>query len=285
MAERVSPTVRRWVLANRLRGLREAAGLSIEEVASHLLCSPSKISRLETAARRATQRDVRDLCALYRVSADESRDLMALVSEASQRGWWQSYDEVASRSATYIGLEDSASSLEQYETVRIPGLLQTPDYTRALMRGIIPSLTPEGVDQYVASRAERQLLLQGEDRPTYWVVLDEAALRRQVGGPKVMSGQLQRLSQLAQSGAVTLQVVPFEAGAHAGMEGTFTVLQFAGTPMPDVVYIEGRSGQLFLHRPADIALYQEMLDYLRAVAESPDATLDRVQRLASNLDS
>ncbi len=282
MPEQVSPTVRAWVLANRLRALREAAGMSIEDVAARLLCSPSKVSRLETARRSAALRDVRDLCLLYEVDDDEAHELMTLAREAGQPGWWQSYEVVASRSATYIGLEDAATALEHYETVRVPGLLQTPDYTRALMRRIVPGLSPEAVEQYVESRVERQRLLEGERRPSYWVILDEAVLHRQVGGPKVMQGQLERLSRLAQSGTLTLQLVPFEAGAHAGMEGTFMILKFEGSLMPDVVYVEGRSGQLFLNRPAELAVYRETLDHLRAVAESPDATLDRLQRLSGS---
>lgn len=279
MAERVSPTVRRWVLANRLRALREGAGLSIEQVASHLLCHPSKVSRLETGARGATLRDVRDLCALFKVSDDEAQELMTLVKESHQKGWWHSYEQVASRADTYIGLEDSASSIEKYETIRIPGLLQTPDYARALMRGIVPSLSADGIEQFVESRKERQRLLLGDDRPSFWVILDEAALRRQVGGAEVMRGQLKHLVDCSTSGMVTLQVVPFDVGAHTGMEGSFTILKFRVDTMPDVVYLEGRSGQQFINRPAELAMFRDVLDHLRAAAEGPAAALGRLKRL------
>ncbi len=274
-----SPTVRRRVLANRLRSLREAAGLSLEDVAAHLMCSASKVSRLETGARPATLRDVRDLALMYGVSEADARDLMTLVREASQRGWWESYDEVASRSATYIGLEEAAASLEHYETVRIPGLLQTPAYTRALLRRISPSHGPDAIEQFVATRLERQKLLTSSSPPSYWVVLDEAALRRQVGGPAVMQDQLSALVAAAEAGWVTIQVIPFASGAHAGMEGTFVILTFADPDLADVVYVEGRSGQLFLGRAADIRVYRETLDHLRAVADGPDSSLAFIRDL------
>jgi len=278
MAE--SPTVRRRVLAARLRALREAAGLSIERVAAELLCSPSKISRLETAARGATLRDVRDLARLYEVDETVTEELMTLVRDAKQRGWWESFDEVAARSSTFIGLEDAAVALEQYETIRIPGLLQTPDYTRSLMRRIIPGLTADAVEQYVQTRQERQKVLLAPTRPSYWALLDEAALRRQVGGPDIMREQLLALVRAAEDGLVTLQVVPFEAGAHSGMEGSFIVLKFGDPSLSDVVYVEGRSGQLFLNRPFDLQVFREVLDHLRAVAEGPDASVARIAALA-----
>jgi transcriptional regulator with XRE-family HTH domain len=275
-----SPTVRRRVLAARLRALREAAGLSIERVAAELLCSPSKISRLETAARGATLRDVRDLARLYGVDDTVTEELMTLVRDAKQRGWWESFDEVAARSSTFIGLEDAAVALEQYETIRIPGLLQTPDYTRSLMRRIIPGLSADAVEQYVQTRQERQKVLLAPTRPSYWALLDEAALRRQVGGPDIMREQLLALVRAAEDGLVTLQVVPFEAGAHSGMEGSFIVLKFGDPSLSDVVYVEGRSGQLFLNRPFDLQVFREVLDHLRAVAEGPDASIARIAALA-----
>jgi transcriptional regulator with XRE-family HTH domain len=278
MAE--SPTVRRWELAGRLRGLRESSGLSLEDVAGRLLCSPSKISRIETAVRPPTLRDVRDLAQLYEISQKDQDELMSLVRDAKQPGWWQSYDEVAARSATYIGLEDAASGIRQYETVRVPGLLQTASYTQALMRRIIPSLGADAVDQFVQTRQERyRQVLRSANAPSYWAILDEAALVRQVGGPAVMREQVEHLLACAADQVVTLQIVPFEAGAHAGMEGSFVILEFDSSPLPDVVYLEGRSGQLFLNRPADLRVFRETLDYLRASAASPDDSVALMERL------
>jgi transcriptional regulator with XRE-family HTH domain len=267
-------------LASRLRALREGAALSLDEVGEQLLCSSSKISRIETAVRTPSLRDVRDLCQLYRVSAREQDELMNLVREAKQPGWWQSYDEVAARSATYIGLEDAAVALRQYETIRVPGLLQTANYTRELMRRIIPSLRAEAVEQFVQTRQERfQQVLQSTEPLSYWVILDEAVLTRQVGGVKVMQEQIEHLLACSADQLVTLQVVPFDIGAHAGMEGSFVILEFDEASLSDVVYVEGRSGQLFLNRPVDLRVFRETLDYLRASAASPDDSVSLMRNL------
>lgn len=275
-----SPTVRRWELGQSLRRLREQAGMKIEDVAEQLGCSASKVSRLETAARGAGQRDVRDLCRIYEADPDTEERLLDLARESRQPGWWQAYEEVASRGATYLGLEEAAASITQYQTIRIPGLLQTPEYARALIRGIVPSMSATGVEQFVDSRRERHRLLDREPRLDYWSILDEAVLRRQVGGREVMREQLEHLAALVDSQKITLQVVPFEAGAHAGMEGSFTVLRFADGVMGDVIYVESRSGQLFLNRPPELAVYRETLDHLRATAESPERSRDLLRRLA-----
>ena len=277
-----SPTVRRWELGQALRRLREEAGLKIEEVAAQLLCSPSKISRLETAARGAAQRDVRDLCRIYGVSAEVEARLLDLTRESKQPGRRQDYDEVASRGATYLGLEEAAVSITQYQTIRVPGLLQTADYTRAFLRGIVPSMGAEAVEQFVASRVERHRLLDQEPRVEYWAILDEAVLRRQVGGQAVMRPQLEHLIQLVEEQRVTLQMVPFEAGAHAGMEGSFTLLRFPEGSMTDVISVENRSGQLLLSRPSELAVYRESLDHLRATADSPGRSLETVRRIVAD---
>ena len=230
----------------------------------------------------AGQRDVRDLCRIYGASAEVEARLLELTRESKQPGWWQDYDEVASRGATYLGLEEAAVSITQYQTIRVPGLLQTADYTRALMRGIVPSMGTEAVEQFVASRVERHRLLDQEPHMEYWAILDEAVLRRQVGGRAVMQSQLEHLIQLVEEQRVTLQVLPFEAGAHAGMEGSFTVLRFPDGSMTDVIYVESRSGQLFLSRPSELAVYRETLDHLRAAADSPRRSLETMRRIVAD---
>jgi transcriptional regulator with XRE-family HTH domain len=283
MPTRSSPTLRRWELASRLRRLRETRGLSLEDVAGDLECSTSKVSRIETAARGASLRDVRDLCRLYDVDEGERESLLELVRQAKQAGWWQRYDEVASRSATYLGLEDAATSIQNYEPSSVPGLLQTSDYTRALVSRVNVSLTREAIDQYVQSRRERHQRLLGDNPPQCWVIIDEAVLHRLVGGAKVMHDQLQEMIKHATDRRVIIQVVPFSAGAHAGMEGSFTLLQFADSDLPDVVYLESRAGELLLHRDMDLRLYRETFDHLRASAESPDASVERMEALAQRL--
>jgi transcriptional regulator with XRE-family HTH domain len=274
-----SPTLRRWELARRLRGLREHSGLSLEDVAAELLCSPSKISRIETAARAASARDVRDLSRVYGLDDTTRDDLMALAREAKERGWWQHFDDVLPDYTTFMGFEAAASSIEDYETILVPGLLQTQEYTHALTNRLNLPVGSEAADQYAASRQARQKRLLGGDRPHYWVILDEAVLHRQVGGPKIMHDQIQYLAESVTERRVTLQVIPFETGAHAGMEGNFVILRYEQSEVPDLVYVEGRAGQLFLSREADLKLYRQTFDHLRAAAESPDASLDRLHRL------
>jgi transcriptional regulator with XRE-family HTH domain len=279
-----SPTVRRWQLANRLRNLRASTGLSIEQVATQMLASPSKISRIETGVRPPTPRDLRDLGQIYGTSADTVRELTEMLRESKQRAWWQNFNEVASRSSTYLDLEDAATGISWYETIRIPGLLQTADYTRASIQAVIPSLGSDAVDQYVESRAARQHLLNAKPPLSLWVILDESAVRRQVGGPKVMSEQVHRLIEIATDlPNVTLQLLPFSAGGHAGMDGSFSILRFPAGSLSDVVYIENRTGHLFLNRDEDIEVFREVLNYLRATASSPEESISLLQDIASNL--
>jgi transcriptional regulator with XRE-family HTH domain len=275
-----SPTLRRWELARRLRQLREAAGLNLEDVAAELLCSPSKISRIETAARGASARDVRDLSRIYEVDPATQDYLMRLAREAKERGWWQRYDEVLPDYTTFMGLEAAASSIQSYDTIIIPGLLQIPAYSVALTRRLNLPVGADAADQYARSRQERQKRLQGPDAPSYWVILDEAVLHRQVGGPTVMRDQIHDLAQRITERQVILQIIPFTAGAHAGMEGDFAILGYdQQADMPDLVYLEGRAGQLFLSREADLKYFRDTFDHLRAAAESPDDSLDHIRQL------
>jgi transcriptional regulator with XRE-family HTH domain len=278
-----NPTIRRWELGSHLRRLRESAGLSLDDVARELLCSPSKVSRIETAARTASLRDVRDLCQLYNVDSAEREHLMRLARESKQAGWWRNYDEVPSRYATYIALEDAATSIQQYAMIRIPGLLQTPDYARAVLRRNVPRLGESVIEQYIMTRQERKRVLTKDDAPTYWAILDEAVLQREVGGAKVMREQMQHLVEQITEQHVVLQIVPFSAGAHAGMDNSFTVLEFKTAQIPDVVYVEALSGHLFLNRDQDLRLHHEVLDHLRAAALSPDASLDLLHGLADRM--
>jgi transcriptional regulator with XRE-family HTH domain len=280
---RTTPTLQRWALARRLRELREAAGLGIEDVARELLCTPSKISRIETAARGASLRDVRDLCRIYQVDAATQDNLMDLSRDAKARGWWQHFDEILPEYATYVGFEEAATTIQTYETITLPGLLQTADYTRALMPRVNMGSSLEATEQYVASRRQRQERLYGDERPSLWVILDEAVLHRQVGGAKVMHEQIEHLMELVAERRVTLQIIPFSAGAHASMEGSFTMLRFEGSDMPELVYVEGRAGHLFLSRDADVKRFRDTLDHLRARAVDPDDSLELMRDLVTEL--
>jgi transcriptional regulator with XRE-family HTH domain len=283
MAQASTPTLRRWELARRLKQHREESGLSLEDVAQQLLCSPSKISRIETAARGASLRDVRDLSRIYGLDEATQDYLMTLARETKQRGWWQDYTQMTPDALSYIGFEQAAAAIQQYETIIIPGPFQTADYTRALIRRLTTlNLSPGSEEQYASSRQQRHERLRSGDNPSYWVILDEAVVRRQVGGPKVMHDQISHLLRCVDDRQLVLQILPFASGAHAGMQGSFVMMQFDAS-VPDLVYIEGGAGAWYLSRDAELRLYHQAFDHLRATAVSPDDSLDLLRRIRAEL--
>jgi len=273
-----SPTVRRRELGALLRALRNQQGLTVEQAADQLLCSPSKVSRMETGHGAATPRDIRDLCDLYGVTDQAERDrMMTLAREGKQTGWWQSYDLDFS---TYVGLEADAIGLQYYQSTIVPGLLQTADYARAMLQASVPKLSPGRIDELLEVKLKRQRVLSGERPLHLWAVLDEAALHRVVGGPTVMAGQLDHLIGVTGNLNVTIQVVPFGAGAHPAMDSTFNILEFAGS-VPRLVYVEGLVGWIYLDRPAEIDRYQQVFEHLRTLALSPKESIDLVAKIGS----
>ncbi len=253
----VSPTVRQRELGKRLRELRNGQGLTVEEVAEKLLCSATKISRAETGARRPTLRDVRDLCALYNVSPEESAQLMDLAREARQPGWWM------------IGLEQEATAITCFGMFFVPALLQTEDYAAAIIKGIAPRIDPGILRQRVEARMRRQQLLQRPKPPRYRALLDEAALHRQVGGAAVMNAQLGKILQLIQEEKATVQIIPFGVGSYAAMDSNFVYLEFGESSLPGVVFVEGLEALRYLEKPTELARYAESLEYLRDTALTP----------------
>jgi transcriptional regulator with XRE-family HTH domain len=279
-----SPTVRRRELGTLLRKLRNDKGLTVDQVAEHLLCSPSKVSRMETGHRGATLRDVRDLCGLYGVTEQAERDrLMTLAREGKQQGWWQSYDLPYS---TYVGLEAEAISVHDYDSAVVPGLLQTADYARALYEAAIPQLsmpelTREVVDQRIEARLRRQQLLTRQSDPLHFrTVLDEAVLHRVIGSAGIMKDQLQRLIESSRLPNITIQVIPYSAGAHPALDSTFNILEFA-PPVPDVVYVEGLVGWIYVERPEDVNRYRLVFERLSEMALSPDKSSELIRKFSS----
>jgi transcriptional regulator with XRE-family HTH domain len=291
-----SPTLRRRELGVRLRAMRLGHGLTVEQVAEQMLCSPSKVSRMETGQRGATPRDVRDLCRIYGLTdAAEVQRLMGLAREGKQQAWWQPFE--LDYFATYVDLEQVATTLSYYHTTVVPGLLQTVEYAKAMFAGALPaqSRAPERPDQVIEHpparrdqlidvRLRRQQVLTRDPPPRIVAFLDEAVLRRVVGGPKVMSMQLQRLAEASQLPNITLQVVPFSVGAHAAMDNIFTVLDFADA-VPSVVYVEGLMGWLYLEREAEVARYKRVLKHLHEIALSPRETIDLITEVAAQYNS
>ena len=268
-ATQQSPTVRRRRLALELRRFREAARLTCEEVAEHLECSISKISRIETGRVSVSPRDVRDMLGLYGVSGPQQASLVQLARESRQKGWWDAYsDAIEPRFATYIGLESAASEIRIYEVTLIPGLLQTEEYARAVIAAGTVDGRLESVERTVAFRMARQPALTSDEPAQLWVVLDEAALRRRVGGAGLMRLQLDHLLELGRLPNVALQVLPFGAGAHPAMGRPFVILAFPERADPDVVYLEDLTSALYVENVAEVDRYNVFFNHLRATALS-----------------
>jgi transcriptional regulator with XRE-family HTH domain len=261
---RRSPTIRRRRLGAELRRNREAAGVTIDVVAEGLGFSPSKVSRIETGHNSATPRDVAELLSFYGVETREAEELVQIAREARQKGWWHPYSTVLV--GAYVGLEAAARGLLTYEQQVIPGLLQTEEYALAMMRVARSSDTPKEIDRRVHVRLARQSLLTQDDAIDLHVVLDEAVLSRPVGGDGVMRDQLARLIEVQGQPNVTLQVLPFAAGAHAGMDGPFTILDFPEQGDADLVYAENATGGLFLEKEEELTKYHAIFDALASTA-------------------
>ncbi|MYT72747.1 helix-turn-helix domain-containing protein [Streptomyces sp. cg28] len=280
MASNVNPTVRRRRLGQELRRLRELKGMTAEEVAERLLVSQSKISRLENGRRSISQRDVRDLCGVYEVEDHRIVDsLMQMAKDSRQQGWWHSFGDIPY--SVYIGLETDAASLRVYDPQVVPGLLQTRGYAEALINGALPETTPSDIDKRVQVRMRRQERIQAPDNPLrLWTVLDEAALRRTVGGRGIMREQLEHLVEQSGMPHVTVQVIPFEMGAHPGLNGQYAILEFPDAADSSVVYIEGVTSDLYLEKANDVQKYSVMYEHLRAQALNVEQSRQFISEIA-----
>lgn len=259
-----SPTARRRELGAALRKLRTDRDWTVEYVAQQLLCSPSKVSRLETGHRGASARDIRDLSNLYGLDDDQRRHLTELASEGKQRAWWQ---PLGLPYSTYVGFEAEAASIRDFGLGFIPGLLQTRDYARAVVEAGARQLAPDIVEQRVSGRMVRQQILdRPEGPPRLSAVVDESVLHRVVGSPQVMYGQLSKLLEVSQLPHVDLRVIPYEAGALPAGNNKFIILGFTSQSLQDVVFIEGLTGDLYLDDPNDVEVYSLTFDALRDLA-------------------
>ena len=280
MASNVNPTVRRRRLGQELRKLREQKNMTAEEVAERLLVSQSKISRLENGRRSISQRDVRDLCGVYEVEDQRVVDsLMEMARDSRQQGWWHTFGDIPY--SVYIGLETDAESLRVYEPQIVTGLLQTPAYAEALVRGALPETSAAEIEKRVGVRMRRQERITTENDPLrLWIVLDEAALHRVVGGKRVMREQLEHLLKLSELPHVTVQVMPFEVGAHPGLNGQYAILEFADAADSSVVYLEGVTSDLYLEKAQDVQKYAVMYEHLRAQSLSVEASRQLIDETA-----
>jgi transcriptional regulator with XRE-family HTH domain len=271
-----SPTVRRRELGALLRALRTEKGLTVEQVADRLLCSPSKVSRMETGHGIATPRDIRDLCDLYEVTEPAERDrMMTLAREGKRPARWQRYELAY---ATYAELESEALAISAFQSSVVHGLLHTADYARAQHESSMPRLDPRQIDLQIEVKLARQRILAQANPPIFAVVLDEAALHRLVGGRQVMADQLAKILDMSALPNVKVQILPFELGAHPALEANFTILQLPD-PTPGVVFVEGMIGSTYLDRPEDLKRYHDVFNKLQSMALNPRDTSDLVAKL------
>jgi DNA-binding XRE family transcriptional regulator len=279
------PTVRRMLVGARLRRLRTELGLSRDEAAQAIRASEWKIHRLENGQVGFKDRDIIDLLARYQVTDPaEVADFLTLAREANTPGWWQHYGDVLpSWFRTYVDLEQAATLIRTYEGQFVPGLLQTDDYMRAVVRGAHLEESGEEVGRRVRLRLARQTLLTRQGPPRLWAVVDEAALRRPVGGREVMRGQLERLIEATKLPNVTLQILPFAVGAHAAMGSAFSILRFADREIPDIVYLEHLTNAVYLDRRNEVERYLDAMELLCVDSEPPARTVELLERILREL--
>ena len=265
------PTVLRMMLGSQLRRYRETAGVSPEQAAYEIRASRSKISRMEHGRVGFKRRDVADLLALYGVHDEQVlARMLSFAEQASTPGWWSKYDDILPDwFEAFLGLEGAASVIRTFELQFVYGLFQTEAYARAVTSLGDKTASAEEIDRRVSVRLKRQDVLTSPDPPRLWSVMDEAVLRRLVGGRKVMRAQLARLIEVASLPRVTIQVVPFAGGGHAAAGGSFTVLRFAEPEIPDIVYIEHLTGALYLDSREDVDHYLEVMNDLSTEALTP----------------
>ncbi|HEY7362052.1 MAG TPA: helix-turn-helix transcriptional regulator [Streptosporangiaceae bacterium] len=269
------PTVLRILLGSQLRMLREVKGITREEAGYAIRASGSKISRMELGRVSFKERDVTDLLKLYGVDEDETVTLVALAVQANTPGWWHKYGDVLPDwFQVYVGLEEAASLIRLYEVQFVPGLLQTADYARAVVRLGQPGAAPEEIERRISLRMGRQELLTKPGGPRLWAIVDEAALRRPIGGKEVMRAQLEQLILATEEPQVTLQVMPFRSGGHAAEAGAFTIMRFPEPDLPDVVYLEQLTSALYLDKRDDVEKYTEVMERLSVESESPERSVD-----------
>jgi len=280
------PTVLRIMLGRQLRQLREAAHVTREAAGYEIRASESKISRMELGRVGFKERDIADLLTLYGVTDQQERAaLLSVARDANQPGWWHRYGDVQPKwFESYLGLEAAATLIRAYEVQFVPGLLQTKEYATAVIELAHGAADPEQIERRVALRMERQQVLTRPAPVHLWAVVDEAALRRTIGGREVMRSQISALIESAKLPNVTLQVIPFRAGGHAAAGGAFSLLRFPDQDLPDLVYMEQLTGALYLDQRHEVDSYLRVMERLCVEADPPDRTLETLAGLLEELD-
>lgn len=276
------PTALRILLGSQLRRLREGKGVTREEAGHLIRGSESKISRMELGRVGFKERDVADLLTLYGVVDNQARAaVLDLVATANEPGWWHRFNDILPTwFQAYVGLEEAAARIRTYEVQFVPGLLQTKEYARAVVTAGSAGIGAEEIARRVDLRLERQRMFDRPDGPVFWAVIDEAALRRPIGGAEVMRAQLEHLIELMRQPNITIQVMPFSFGGHSAEGGAFTVLRFPDQDLPDVVYVEQLASALYLDKREDVDRYTEVMERLCAVSTTPDETIELLRVIA-----
>ena len=279
------PTVRRMQIGARLRGLRLAKGLTRDQAGYAIRGSESKISRMELGRVAFKERDITDLLKLYGVVDDaEHQRLLTLTREANSPGWWHQYGDVLTTwFQHYLDLEQAAELIRTYEVQFVPGLLQTDAYARAVIMLGHGTASALEIDRRAALRMARKQLLEREDPPLLWAVIDEAVLRRQIGGPAVLREQIEYLIAMTEVPTVRLQVIPFTSGGHAATGGAFSILRFPHSEVPDVVYIEHLTSGLYLDKRDEVDHYAAAMGRLFIEAEPPNRTPELLRQALVDL--
>jgi transcriptional regulator with XRE-family HTH domain len=276
------PTALRILLGSQLRRLRESNGKSREEAGHLIRGSESKISRMELGRVGFKERDVADLLTLYGVVDEEARSaVLDLVATANEPGWWHRFNDILPTwFQAYVGLEEAAARIRTYEVQFVPGLLQTKEYARAVVTAGSAGVGSEEIARRVDLRLERQRMFDRPDGPIFWAVIDEAALRRPIGGSEVMRAQLEHLIELMRQPNITIQVMPFSFGGHSAEGGAFSVLRFPDRDLPDVVYVEQLASALYLDKREDVDRYTAVMERLCSVSTTPDETIELLHGIA-----
>ena len=279
------PTVRRRRLGTELRKLRESNGYKLEEVAAQLGVAPSTLSRIETGKAPTKSAYLNQMLEMYGVVEPGQRQVLVdMAREGHRKGWWAAYDDVLpSGFDIFVGLEAETAAVRGYEISVVHGLLQTPDYARAVLGEMFPRHATDQIDRLVDLRIERQRRLDDDPPLDLWAILDEAVIRRPVGGNQVMRHQLEHLVNMAAKPGVTMQVLPFASGAHAGHGGPFSILEFPNRTDSEVAYVESVAGYLYLEKDREVRTRVEAFDRLRAAALSPSASADLIAEVANEL--
>lgn len=285
MKRPIGPTVPRWQLGALLRQARIAAGLDQADAKNHLGCSMGKMTNIETGQVGVVKSVVKDLLDLYGITdPDERQRYFELQRLGKSRGWWSSHGQLPTTFQDFLGIESAATMIESFELAMVPGLLQTEAFARAHERAVTPGQTSEQVERQVELRMDRKKhILEADDRPRLWVILDESILHRLVGGREVMKEQLTDMLEQIEAKICEFQIVPFAAGDYAGTLGKLDIYSFDEELHTPIAFVESQAGSLYMEKPEELRRCIDAYTYIRSTALSPEESVKLLKQRAQNL--